>query len=183
MQCTVFSLHPNILTKIYFRFFYLYPHHWYTSIFKCFSPIHYSLLWIFKVVPSPWWLLISRIPIQHLAPSLLCLFNLATAQIFLTSLNTFTSSQFRYHTLKPEISAPYISLGTTALSYNSSLNQLHWQTKFNFFKSFLIGFDLLITYSYLTTEYGKIFTLSGLSFANYYVKDTFYEGSLNKVKS
>ena len=61
--------------------------------------------------------------------------------------------------------------------------KLHWPTKFDFFKAFLTNFDFLITYSYLTTECGTIFTLSGLSFAYYYVKDTYYEGSLNKVKS
>jgi len=48
---------------------------------------------------------------------------------------------------------------------------------------FLTNFDFLMTYSYLTTDCGTIFTLSGLSFAYYYVKDTYYEGSLNMVKS
>ena len=33
------------------------------------------------------------------------------------------------------------------------------------------------------TERRKIFTLSALSITNYYVKVTYYEGSLNKVKS
>ena len=44
-------------------------------------------------------------------------------------------------------------------------------------------FDFLIVCSYLTTECGNIFTLPALSFAHYYVKDTYNEGSLNKVKS
>ena len=61
--------------------------------------------------------------------------------------------------------------------------QLHWPTKFDFFKVFLTNFDLLITYSYLTTECEKIFTLSGHSLAYYYVKDNYYEGLLNKVES
>ena len=56
-------------------------------------------------------------------------------------------------------------------------------TKFDFFKAFLTNFDSLITYSYLTTECGKILSLSGHSFTYYYVKDNCYEGSLNKVKS
>ena len=52
------------------------------------------------------------------------------------------------------------------------------------FQSFLDKlWFFFITYSYLTTECGAIFTLSGLSFAYYFVKDTYYEGSLNKAKS
>ena len=65
----------------------------------------------------------------------------------------------------------------------ASVNNNTGQQKFDFFKAFLTNFDFLIFYSYLTTECGKIFTLAGLSFAYYYVKDNYYEGSLNKVKS
>ena len=61
---------------------------------------------------------------------------------------------------------------------------LHWPTKFYFFTVFLTKIDFfLIIYGYLTTECGKIFTLSDLIFAHNYVKDTYYKGLLNKVKS
>ena len=60
---------------------------------------------------------------------------------------------------------------------------LYWPTEFNFFKVFFTNFVFFITFSYFTTEYGKIFTLSGLSFAYYYVEDPYNEGSLNKVKT
>ena len=40
----------------------------------------------------------------------------------------------------------------------------------------------MIIYRYLTTECGKTFTLLPLTFADYYVKDTYYQESLNNVK-
>ena len=47
---------------------------------------------------------------------------------------------------------------------------------------FMTNFYFLINYEYLTTECGKIFTPSTLSCAYYYVKNIYYEGSLNRVK-
>ena len=68
-------------------------------------------------------------------------------------------------------------------SYKEQCNQkcilhhaLQWPTEFDFFKAILTNFDFLMTFSYLPTECGKNFTISGLSFAYYYVKDTYYEG-------
>ena len=70
---------------------------------------------------------------------------------------------------------------STGLDGNSINNTDH--QNFILFLVFLTNFDFLITFRYLTTERGKIFTLSDLSFAYYHAKDTYYEGSLNKVKS
>ena len=65
-----------------------------------------------------------------------------------------------------------------------SVQILHWPSKILLFYSFSFGnlwlLDVLLLFNYLIW---KIFTLSALSFAYYYVKDTCYEGSLNKVKS
>ena len=47
---------------------------------------------------------------------------------------------------------------------------------------FFIYLVVFIIYSFLTTECGKVFTPSAFSFANYYVKDIYYEKLFNKVK-
>ena len=50
------------------------------------------------------------------------------------------------------------------------------------FLVFLTNFYFLATYSYPPTKFGKISTLSALSFAYYYVKDTSSEGHLTRLK-
>ena len=63
------------------------------------------------------------------------------------------------------------------------LYRLHWPINFYFFTVFFTQFDFLITYTYLSTECGKVFTLAGLSSAYYYGKDTNYERSLIEIES
>ena len=68
------------------------------------------------------------------------------------------------------------------IKFNSKSVIITVAKKSHFFIVFLTNFDFSITYNYLTTECGKVFTLSALSFVYSYVKDTYYEGSLKKIK-